>query len=132
MTTICSTVSCVVASRRLRRFIDRGELTETDALDLTRRMTFAAGFRLMEEKVLFDERPRGPDVDRDLDFRADACEPWIRERKPRRGIPAQRPDRRHLWRTSVANRIAEGPAASVRAAPALVIPIVCDRTGACR
>ncbi|MFZ6178366.1 TetR/AcrR family transcriptional regulator [Nannocystis pusilla] len=77
----------VQASQGLRRFIDRGELTETEALDLTRLMTFSAGFRLMEEKVLFDERPLGPDVDRYLDFCADACEQWIRELKRRKGLP---------------------------------------------
>ena len=55
-------------------------------MDLTRRMTFATGFRLTEEKVLFDERPLGPDIDRYLDFCAAACEHWIRELKRRKGI----------------------------------------------
>ncbi|MDC0666835.1 TetR/AcrR family transcriptional regulator [Nannocystis radixulma] len=77
----------VKASLGLRRFIDRGELTETEAVDLTRLMTFSTGFRLMEEKVLFDERPLGPDVDRYLEFCAAACELWIRELKRRKGIP---------------------------------------------
>lgn len=72
----------------LQPFIARGELTETEALDLTRLMTFSTGFRLMEEKVLFDERPLGPDVDRYLEFCAEACVHWIRELKRRKGLAA--------------------------------------------
>jgi AcrR family transcriptional regulator len=78
----------VKSAMGLRPFIARGELTETEALDLTRLMTFSTGFRLMEEKVLFDERPLGPDVDRYLEFCADACVHWIRELKRRKGIAA--------------------------------------------
>lgn len=70
----------------LRPFIERGELTEEEAVDLTRLMTYSVGFRMMEEKVLFDERPLGPDIDRYLDFCAAACEHWIRELKRRKGI----------------------------------------------
>ena len=76
----------VKASLGLRPFIDRGELTEVEAVDLTRLMTFSTGFRLLEEKVLFDERPLGPDIDRYLDFCAAACEHWIRELKRRKGM----------------------------------------------
>ncbi|MBZ5715318.1 hypothetical protein [Nannocystis pusilla] len=71
----------------LRRFIDRDEPTEAEAVDLTRRMTFSTGFRLMEEKVRVDPRPLGPDVDRHLEFCAAARELWIRELKRQKGIP---------------------------------------------
>lgn len=69
-------------------FIARGELTKAEVLDLTRLMTFSTGLRLMEEKVLFDERPLGPDVDRYLEFCADACVHWIRELKRQRELGA--------------------------------------------
>lgn len=80
----------VKAAMGLQPFIARGELTETEALDLTRLMTFSAGFRLMAEKVLFDERPLGPDIDRYLEFCADACAHWIRELERRKGLAAAR------------------------------------------
>lgn len=71
----------------LARFIARGELTETEAIDLVRLMTHSMGLRLMEERVLSDERPLGPDVDRYLDFCAAACEHWIAELRRRKGLP---------------------------------------------
>lgn len=45
-------------------FVLRGEVGEDDVVDLTRMVVNAIGFRLMEEKVLFDERPLGPEVHR--------------------------------------------------------------------
>lgn len=67
----------------LAPFIARGEITRTDAIDLTRLITHSMGFRLMEETVLCDERPLGPDIDRYLDFCVRACEHWIAELKRR-------------------------------------------------
>jgi AcrR family transcriptional regulator len=45
-------------------FVLRGEVAEDEVVDLTRMVVNAIGFRLMEEKVLFDERPLGPEVHR--------------------------------------------------------------------
>jgi len=45
-------------------FVLRGEIGEDEVVDLTRMTVNALGFRLMEEKVLFDERPLGPEVRR--------------------------------------------------------------------
>ncbi len=72
----------------LAPFIASGELTEIEAIDLTRLMTHSMGLRLMEEKVLFDDRPLGPDVDRHLDFCVAACEHWIGELRRRKGLAA--------------------------------------------
>lgn len=53
-------------------FVDRGEIDETVAV-FTARMTInAIGLKLMEEMVLFDERPLGPDVIAYADYVVDA------------------------------------------------------------
>jgi AcrR family transcriptional regulator len=43
-------------------FVDRGEIEEHVAVFSARMTINAIGLKLMEEKVLFDERPLGPDV----------------------------------------------------------------------
>lgn len=45
-----------------RPFVERGEIDEQVAVYSARMTINAIGFKLMEEKVLFDERPLGPDV----------------------------------------------------------------------
>lgn len=77
----------------LAPFIASGELTRDEAIDLTRLMTHAMGLRMMEEKVLADERPLGPDVDRYLDFCVAACEHWIAELRRRKGLGDPQPAR---------------------------------------
>lgn len=76
------------AALALAPFIAAGELTEVEAVDLMRLMTHSMGMRLMEEKVLFDDRPLGPDVDRHLDFCVAAIEHWIAELRRRKGLAA--------------------------------------------
>lgn len=64
-------------------FIETGEIAEHEAIDLVRTVTYAMGFRLMEEKVLFDERPLGPETDRHAAFVIELAETWIRSRRRR-------------------------------------------------
>jgi AcrR family transcriptional regulator len=45
-----------------RPFVERGEIEEHVAVFSARMTINAIGLKLMEEKVLFDERPLGPDV----------------------------------------------------------------------
>lgn len=62
----------------LAPFVTRGELPEDECVNLLRMLTHAIGFRFMEEKVLFDDRPLGPDVDGYVDFIVTLCEQRIR------------------------------------------------------
>ena len=62
----------------LAPFVARGELPEDECVNLLRMLTHAIGFRFMEEKVLFDDRPLGPDVDGYVDFIVSLCEQRIR------------------------------------------------------
>jgi len=62
----------------LAPFVARGELPEDECVNLLRMLTHAIGFRFMEEKVLFDERPLGPDVDAYVDAIVELCERHIR------------------------------------------------------
>lgn len=49
-------------------YVARGEIAEADAIDLARMVVYAIGFRFMEERVLFDDRPLEPDIGRYIDF----------------------------------------------------------------
>lgn len=62
----------------LAPFVARGELPEEECVTLLRVLVHAIGFRLMEEKVLFDDRPLGPDVDRYIDYVVALAETRIR------------------------------------------------------
>lgn len=55
-----------------RPFVERGEIEEHVAVFSARMTINAIGFKLMEEKVLFDERPLGPDVIAYADYVVDA------------------------------------------------------------
>lgn len=62
----------------LSPYVARGELPEAECIDLLRVVVHAVGFRLMEERVLFDDRPLGPDVERYIDFVVELAERRIR------------------------------------------------------
>lgn len=67
----------------LAPFVARGELPEAETINLLRMLIYAIGFRFMEEKVLFDERPLGPDMADYIDYIVALCEQRIRSiRKP--------------------------------------------------
>lgn len=62
-------------------FVDRGEIEEHVAVFSARMTINAIGLKLMEEKVLFDERPLGPDVIAYADYVVEAMrEHLIRSR----------------------------------------------------
>ncbi len=52
----------------LAPYVARGELPEEPCITLLRMLVHAIGFRLMEERVLFDSRPLGPDIDAYIDY----------------------------------------------------------------
>jgi AcrR family transcriptional regulator len=60
-------------------YVARGEIAEPDAIDVLRLVIYAIGFRYMEERVLFDDRPLGPDFDRYIDFVVATAEQRIRQ-----------------------------------------------------
>jgi len=62
----------------LAPFVARGELPEAECINLLRMLIYAIGFRFMEEKVLFDERPLGPDMAQYIDYIVELCEQRIR------------------------------------------------------
>lgn len=62
----------------LAPFVARGELPEDECVNLLRMLVHAIGFRFMEERVLFDDRPLGPDVDGYVDYVVALCEQRIR------------------------------------------------------
>jgi hypothetical protein len=67
----------------LAPFVARGELPEAECINLLRMLIYAIGFRFMEEKVLFDERPLGPDMAQYIDYIVELCEQRIRSlRRP--------------------------------------------------
>ena len=63
----------------LAPFVARGELPEQECVDLLRMVVHAIGFRLMEELVLFDDRPLDADVDRYIDYIVTIAERRVRE-----------------------------------------------------
>jgi AcrR family transcriptional regulator len=64
--------------------LHRGErLTVDEGVDFMRSIVSAIGFRVMEEKVLFDERGLGPEVRRYADFVVACAEEWLARREPR-------------------------------------------------
>lgn len=63
----------------LAPFVARGELPEQECVDLLRMVVHAIGFRLMEERVLFDDRPLDADVDRYIDYIVGVAQRRIRE-----------------------------------------------------
>jgi AcrR family transcriptional regulator len=60
-------------------YVERGEIGEHDAIDLLRLVIYAIGFRFMEERVLFDDRPIGGDMDRYIDFVVTTAERRVAE-----------------------------------------------------
>lgn len=66
-------------------FVLRGEIGETEVVDLTRMVVNAIGLRLMEEKVLFDERPLGPEVKRFAAFVVETARMRIAQLRRNRG-----------------------------------------------
>ena len=63
----------------LAPYVARGELPGEECVNLLRILVHAIGLRLMEEKVLFDDRPLGPDVDQYIDYVVELCEARIRQ-----------------------------------------------------
>lgn len=76
-------VDQVEAAMRLfaRPYVDRGEIDERVAVFSARMTINAIGFKLMEEKVLFDERPLGPDVIEYADYVAEAMRDHLRRNR---------------------------------------------------
>jgi AcrR family transcriptional regulator len=66
-----------------RPFIDAGELTEAEAVLLISTVIYAIGFHLLEQKVLFDERPLGSATGEHAEFVIEMAETWIRCRRRR-------------------------------------------------
>lgn len=66
-----------------RPFIESDEISEEEAVELISTCIYAMGFRLMEERVLYDERPSGPETERHAEFVIDMAETWIRSRRRR-------------------------------------------------
>lgn len=67
----------VVMRMFAKPFVDRGEIEEKVAIFSARMTINAIGFKLMEETVLFDERPLGPDVIEYADYVVDAMRDHI-------------------------------------------------------
>jgi AcrR family transcriptional regulator len=73
-------VDQVEAAMRLfaKPYVERGEIEERVAVFSARMTVNAIGFKLMEEKVLFDERPLGPDVIEYADYVVEAMREHLR------------------------------------------------------
>lgn len=72
-------------------FVLRGEIDEAEAVHLVRMQVYALGLRMMEEMVLFDERPLSPDVRAYADYVVAVghmCVARLRERKRIKPQPA--------------------------------------------
>ena len=66
-----------------RPFIDAGDLTEQEAVHLISTIIYGIGFHLLEQKVLFDERPLGAATRDHAEFVIELAETWIRCRSGR-------------------------------------------------
>jgi AcrR family transcriptional regulator len=68
----------------MKPFVERGEIGESEAVDLLRALINAAGLHMMEHKVLFDERPLGPEADRFTNYVIELGETYLRSLARRR------------------------------------------------
>jgi AcrR family transcriptional regulator len=68
----------------MRPFVEAGEITADDALDLVHLVINAIGLRLIEDKVMFAEHEPGPDFERYVAFVVQVAETWLRERLARK------------------------------------------------
>jgi hypothetical protein len=61
----------------MRPFVEAGEITADDAVDLVRMVINAIGLRLIEDKVMFAEHEPGPDFARFVAFVVRVAEAWV-------------------------------------------------------
>lgn len=71
----------------MRPFVEAGELTAAEALDLIRLLLNAVGLRMIEDRVMFAEHEPGPDLPRFVEFVVEVGETWIRSRRRRGAGP---------------------------------------------
>lgn len=69
----------------MRPFVAAGEIEPDDAVDLVRMMINAVALRMVEDKVMFDVREPGPDLQRFTEFVIRAGEAQVRALKERQG-----------------------------------------------
>jgi AcrR family transcriptional regulator len=67
----------------MRPFVEAGEISNDEALDLVRLVINAIGLRLIEDKVMFAEHEPGPDFPRFVEFVVQVAEAWVRDRQAR-------------------------------------------------
>lgn len=65
-------------------FVEAGEITADDALDLVHLIINAIGLRLVEDKVMFAEHEPGPDFERYVAFVVQVAETWLRGQRKRK------------------------------------------------
>ena len=69
----------------MRPFVEAGELSANESLDLVRLLLNAIGLRLIEDQVMFAAHEPGPDFGRFVEFVVEVGETWIRARHARVG-----------------------------------------------
>lgn len=67
----------------MRPFVEAGEITADDALDLVHMVINAIGLRLIEDRVMFAEHEPGPDLPRYVAFVVQVAEAWLRDQRAR-------------------------------------------------
>ncbi|MCX4247284.1 TetR/AcrR family transcriptional regulator [Paraliomyxa miuraensis] len=72
----------------MRPFVEAGELSSGEALDLVRLLLNAIGLRLIEDQVMFAAHEPGPDFDRFVEFVVQVGETWVEARRARGPSPA--------------------------------------------
>lgn len=75
----------------MRPFVDAGEITADDAVDLVRMVINAIGLRLIEDKVMFAAHEPGPDFERYVGFVVRVAEAWLAGLRAGEAQPAGSP-----------------------------------------